>query len=155
MKKLFVLFFGLCLSLFAYCSNVQGEDMSTLNKSSNIQTTPVVLTIGEKKIKAVIYDNKTGQDVLSKLPYTITLHRYEMDYCGTLNSPLAFDENEKHNGWKNGDIDLAGSYFSILFAGEEKSQDYKDMITFGRIEDDLSIVKELGSSITLIITRAE
>ncbi|HOP65155.1 MAG TPA: cyclophilin-like fold protein [Spirochaetota bacterium] len=129
--------------------------MNRESDNSNIKKTPVILTVGEKKIRAVIYDNKTGRDVLSRLPYTITLNRYEMDYCGTLKEPLAYDEKEKHNGWKNGDIDLAGNYFSILFDGEEKSQSYTDMITFGRIEEDLSIVKGLGGTIKVTITPAD
>lgn len=151
MKRLFFLQIMIALFLAATFSKAKGEEMNT----QNIKLIPVILTVGEKKIKAVIYDNKTGRDVLSKLPYTITLHRYEMDYCGTLKEPLAFDDKDKHKGWKNGDIDLAGTYFSILFEGEEKSGSYKNMITFGRIEEDLQIVKSLGSTITVTITLDE
>ena len=122
---------------------------------SGIKETPVVLIVGNKRIKAVIYDNKTGRDILSKLPYTITLNRYEMDYCGTLNKPLAYDDKDKHNGWNNGDIDLAGNYFSILFDGEEKSKGYPNMITFGRITDNLAVIRELEITIKVTIKPAD
>lgn len=155
MKKLPSLIITITLLFATNYSNAKERDMNTQRNNSSTKTTEVVLTVGENKINAIIYDNKTGRDVLSRLPYSITLHRYEMDYCGTLDSPLAFDEQDKHDGWKNGDIDLAGNYFSILFDGEEKSQSYKDMITFGRIEGDLPIVKSLGSTMALTITLAE
>lgn len=154
MKKTSLLLTTTVLTLATNFSNAQGNDMETQN-SIHMTATPVILTDGQHKINAVIYDNKTGRDVLSQLPYTITLHRYEMDYCGTLDSPLNFDEKDKHAGWNNGDIDLAGNYFSILFDGEEKSQSYKDMITFGRIDEDLDIIKNLGSTVSLTITMAE
>ncbi|MBO1510316.1 hypothetical protein [Metabacillus bambusae] len=56
---------------------------------------------------------------------------------------------------KNGDIDLAGSYFSILFDGEEVSGSYENMITLGRIDGDLSVIKSLGNTIKLTVELAK
>jgi hypothetical protein len=64
-------------------------------------------------------------------------------------------KKDAHSGWKNGDIDLAGNYFSILFDGEEVSESYKNMITLGRIDGDLSVIKSLGNTINITVALAK
>jgi hypothetical protein len=119
--------------------------------------TAVTLTVGDAVIPATLNDNKAAQDLISRLPYTITLHRYEYDYCGVMDNPLEYDKKDEHNGWKNGDIDFAvvGNYFSILFDGEEVSESYSNMITLGRIDEDLSVIKSLGNTIGITVALSE
>ena len=118
-------------------------------------TTAITLTIGATVIPATLNNGKAAQSLISKLPYTVKLNRYECDYCGIMDAPFEYNENEIHNGWKNGDIDLAGIYFSILFTGEEKSQSHNNMVTMGSIDGDLSVVKDLGSEIEVIVDLAK
>ena len=61
-----------------------------------------------------------------------------------------------HNGWMNGDIDFArdADYFTILFEDEEKSQQFGDQVTIGKVDGDLSVIKGLGSSIDILIQLA-
>jgi len=117
--------------------------------------TAVILTVGNTAIPATLNNNKTAHDLISRLPYTITLQRYENDYCGIITDPFVYDKNDAHNGWKNGDIDLAGNHFSILFDGEEDSGSYSNMITLGRIDGDLSAIRSLGNTIKLTVSLAE
>jgi len=112
----------------------------------------ITLTVGDVKFRAALNNSKTAHDLISKLPYTIKLSRFEYDYGGILSEPLQFDEKDKHNGWINGEIAYAGNYFSILFDGEEQSQDYSNMITIGHIKDDLNIVKGLGQQIEVTVS---
>jgi len=122
--------------------------MSTVTPSKE---TKVVLTIGDTKVEAVLNDSTTAKDLLSKLPYTVRLNRYEFDYCGIIQQPLNFDESDMHNGWKDGDICLAGDYFTILFAGQEQSESHSGLITIGRIENNLSLIEKLGRAIEVTV----
>lgn len=118
------------------------------------ETSTVILSIGDSKIKASLNDSKSAIDLLSRLPYTITLSRYEFDYCGIMPETLDYNEADKHNGWQNGDICQAGNFFTILFAGQEQSDSHTELIRIGRIEGDLSEVKKQGESIKLRIDLA-
>lgn len=118
-------------------------------------TTAVTLTIGNTIIPATLNNGKAAQSLISKLPYTVRLNRYECDYCGVMDAPFEYNKDEVHNGWKNGDIDLAGIYFSILFDGEENSQSHCNMVTMGRIDGDLSVVKNLGNAIEVTVKLSE
>lgn len=120
---------------------------------NTIKKTAVVLHVGNVAINATLNTSKTAQDLVTKLPYTANLDRYEFDYCGIMDTPLAYDEADKHNGWINGDICLADNYFTILFEGEEQSESHTGLIRLGRINDeDLSKVSKLPSSITVTVT---
>ncbi|UZR96820.1 cyclophilin-like fold protein [Chondrinema litorale] len=117
--------------------------------------TAVALILGNTTIRATLNESTTAKDLLSKLPYKVTLNRYEFDYCGVMQKSLAFDEADKHNGWENGDICLAGSYFTILFDGEEHSASHSGLIRIGKVEEgDLSKVKSLASEVELTVSLA-
>ncbi|UII26333.1 hypothetical protein LVD15_24050 [Fulvivirga maritima] len=117
--------------------------------------TSIILKVGDTKINAVFNDSTTAKDLLNKLPYTVTLHRYEFDYCGVIQEPLAYDESDKHNGWVNGDICLAGAYFTILYSGEEQSASHTGLIRIGKVTDDLNKVKALSDEIELTVDVAQ
>lgn len=117
-------------------------------------STEVTLSVNGVDVKALFNNSKTAQDVLSKLPYTVKLSRYEFDYCGLIDSPLAFDEADKHNGWKNGDICLAGPYFTILFDGEEQSASHTGLVKMGEVTGDLSVIRNLSDSVELTVKQA-
>lgn len=118
--------------------------------------TPITLTIGDTVIPATLNNSRSAKELISRLPYTVKLHRYSHDYCGVMDNPLSYDEADVHNGWLNGDIDFArdGNYFTILFEDEENSQQYGHQITMGKIDGPLSAVKKLGRDIEVRIELA-
>lgn len=119
--------------------------------------TPITLTIGDTVIPATLNNSRSAKELISRLPYTVSLHRYSHDYCGVMDDPLSYDEADVHNGWMNGDIDFArdGNYFTILFEDEENSQQYGHQITMGKIDGPLSAVKNLGRDIEVKIELAK
>lgn len=69
--------------------------------------TPIILTAGGTAIPAELNDSTASQELISRLPYTIELHRYEHDYCGMMDRPLSYNGEDLKNGWKNGGIAFA------------------------------------------------
>lgn len=178
MKKLFSLAVTICIvfSLVA-CSN--GKSTTSTNtttkttdnfnssteketKGSNMSTrviengTAIKLTIGDTVIPATLNNSTSAKELISRLPYTVSLNRFSHDYCGVMEDPLKYDEKDVHNGWMNGDIDFArdADYFTILFEDEEKSQQFGDQVNIGKLDGDLSVIKGLGSSIDILIQLA-
>lgn len=115
--------------------------------------TKVTLTVGDKVIPATLNDSVSARDLISRLPYTITLQRYSHDYCASMEDPLKYDPKDVHAGWLDGDIDFAltANYFTILFEDEEKSSQFDDQINIGRIEGPLSQIRDLPQSIKLTV----
>lgn len=115
--------------------------------------TPVMLTVGSTKIPATLNDTRTAQGFLQKLPFTISLQRYEVDYCAPT-APLDTDQKETQHGWSNGDIGLFGGWFTLLFDGEESSVNTPGVMVIGHIDQPhLDQVKQLGDAITLTVER--
>lgn len=156
MKKLClgiaVFLLGTVVSLFA---NAQAAEKYATRTIEN--GTPITLTIGDTVIPATLNNSTSAKELLSRLPYTVKLHRYSHDYCGVMADPLPYDEADVHHGWLDGDIDFArdGNYFTILFEEEENSQQFGHQITMGKIDGPLSAVKNLGSDIEVKIERAK
>lgn len=118
--------------------------------------TAITLTIGDTVIPATLNDSTSSQDLLSRLPYSVSLRRYTHDYCGVMDDPLEYDEADVHRGWLNGDLGFArdGDYFVIFFDDEEISKKFDHQITLGKVDVDLSVVKALGDSIEVTIELA-
>lgn len=173
MKKLLIIILGIfmVISLDA-CSGNQinsnkqnsaessavGKTTATagnLPKSSKMSTrtikngTAITLTVGNKVIPATLNNSTSSKELLSRLPYTVHLNRFDHDYCGVMKNPLKYDEKDVHNGWLDGDIDFAtdGKYFTVLFENQENSKKYGYQVNMGKVDGDLSVIKGLGSSI--------
>lgn len=136
-------------------ANAQETEEYATRKIEN--GTPITLTIGDTVIPATLNNSKSAKELISRLPYTVNLHRYSHDYCGVMADPLPYDEADVHNGWLNGDIDFArdGNYFTILFEDEENSQQFGHQITMGKIDGPLSAIKNLGRDIEVKIELAK
>lgn len=115
--------------------------------------TPIKLIAGDTEIPAVLNDSTPSRALLSKLPYTVRLQRYEHDYCGVMGEALPYDDSELRSGWTNGDIAFAvsGSYFAILYKDEEISGQFDGMVTMGGLSCDPSVMETLDGSISLTI----
>ncbi|MDF3001153.1 MAG: hypothetical protein K0Q48_1272 [Bacillota bacterium] len=119
--------------------------------------TKINMHFGDVVIPGTLNDSITAQDLISKLPYTMHVSRFSHDFCGVMDDPLEYKEEEVHYGWLNGDIDFAtdANYFTILFEDEEKSEQYGYQVNIGKIDSKLSVISELSGSYDVLIELAE
>jgi hypothetical protein len=129
----------------AEAQSAKGEVVECLN-SDPASGTAVTLTIGRLVIPAVLNDTVTARDLISRLPYTVRLHKYTQDFCGVMPNPLRYDPKDIQNGWRNGDIHFAtdGNYFVLFFADEDISQRYGYQIHIGKMNVDAEVLRNLN-----------
>ena len=115
--------------------------------------TEITLTADGKTIPAVLNDSRAAQELISRLPVTVNLTRYEHDYCGVMDNPLPYQKEDLKNGWRNGEISFAadGSYFAILYKDEEISAQFGNLVTLGRLSEDPMVMETLPAQISLKI----
>lgn len=115
----------------------------------------IVLKAGDVTIPATLNDTVAGQDFRGRLPFKTSGYRSTFDYCCTATEGK-FDPNEKQYGWTNGDISLAGGWFAVLFAGEEQSSSYGDIMPIAHIDaEHLPLVAALPRDVTFLVEAAE
>jgi len=133
--------------------NNQTQETPTQTNENN---TAITLTIGDIVIPATLNNTTTAQDLMTKLPYTISLNRYATDYCAVMSERLAYDEKDVQNGWLNGDISYEKEtpYFVLFFGGEENSQQSGNQVIIGKV-NDLSLLTGLDRNIDVVINFAE
>lgn len=114
----------------------------------------VVLTVGGKSIPAILNGCRSSRELCARLPYTVTLDKYEHDYCGVMQDPLPYDKQDLRHGWHNGDIAFAadGNYFAILYKDEDISQQFGNLVTLGSVRCDLSLLDTFDRTISLTIS---
>ncbi|MEK3685046.1 cyclophilin-like fold protein [Paenibacillus sp. FSL R10-2736] len=119
--------------------------------------TKINMHFGDVVIPGTLNDSTAAQDLISKLPYTVHVNRYSHDFCGVMDDPLEYSEEDVHFGWLNGDIDFAtdANYFTILFEDEEKSEQYGYQVNIGKIDIKLSVISELTGSYDVLIELAD
>ncbi|QWU13121.1 Cyclophilin-like [Paenibacillus sophorae] len=119
--------------------------------------TKINMHFGDVVIPGTLNDSITAQNLISKLPYTVYVNRYSHDFCGVMDDPLEYREEDVHYGWFNGDIDFAtdANYFTILFEDEEKSEQYGYQVNIGKIDSDLSVISKLTGSYDVLIELAK
>ncbi len=127
------------------------EDKLTTTEQNN--QTPITLTADGKTIPAELNNSRAARELISRLPYTVDLDRYDHDYCGVMDAPLAYDKQDLKNGWKNGEIAFAadGSYFAILYKDEEISAQFGNLVTLGELCQDPLVMETLPARISLTI----
>jgi len=114
----------------------------------------IILKAGQAEIPAVLNDTVAAQDFKKRLPFTVTGYRSSIDYCCTA-AMGCYDPTQTQNGWKNGDISLAGGWFAVLFGGQEDSQVYNGMMIIAHIEEeDLPLVKALPNTVKFTVELA-
>ncbi|EHL70855.1 cyclophilin-like fold protein [Cloacibacillus evryensis] len=119
--------------------------------------TKVRLVVGDKVIPATLNDSRSAKELISRLPYTVSMSKYSHDYCGVMARPLSYDKKDVHNGWLNGDIDFAtdGNYFTILYKDEDISKQFGFQVNIGVIDAPLSVMDTLPGSIEMRIELAK
>lgn len=153
-KKITVLALAALLAVLA-ASGAFAKDVYPTRKIKG--GTKITLTIGKTVIPATLNDCHSSRELISRLPYTVTLGRFTHDYCGVMAEPLGYDRKDVHNGWLNGDIDFAtdGSYFTILCKDEDSSKQFGSQVNLGVIDAPLSVMDTLPDQIAVKIELAE
>lgn len=162
--KVLFLILGIFITLFgiSFASDSDKKNETSLVKeikSSQIRRkivgTKIVLKADKIIIPAILNNTVAAEDFKKRLPFTVSGYRAEFDYCCRAESGK-YDPKETQNGWKNGDISLAGGWFAVLFGGEEKSQSYSEMMIIAHIDKkDLELVKKLPKNVTFVVELAE
>lgn len=111
------------------------------------------ITAGEHRIPAMLNDTKAAGDFAKRLPFQVTCHDSGIDYCGTA-ARGRFDPSEITCGWTNGDIMLSDGWFALLYDGQEKSEDFGQLMIIGHF-DDLDTVRNLPKTVHFTVTEAE
>ena len=102
----------------------------------------LVITADDVTVRAKLNGTTAARDLMNRLPMTVTGFDSGIDYCCEC-ADGALDESEMQDGWKNGDINLSGGYFAILYGGEEQSASYRQMIVAHLPEDENRMIQTL------------
>ena len=151
MRNLFYLVAIALASLtFVVCSPVQASDVGS--KRSAEDSTKVTLTIGNKVIPAILYNNPPTKDLMARLPVTVSLNRGPVDFCGSI-SPINYGKDDVQAGYRSGDLAywIPGQDFVIFTETEEISSGVPDLVIIGQISSDIKDVRNLGSTIEVTI----
>lgn len=161
MKK--ILLFGLLLigsiSFASEVKKVASDNAQIQRENPKIATrvlengTKINMHFGDVVIPGTLNNSETAQALIKMLPYKVQVRRYSHDFCGVMNDPLPYKEENVHYGWLNGDIDFAvdSDYFTILFEDEENSEKYGYQVNIGKIDCELSVISGLNGSYDVLI----
>ena len=129
--------------------NKAEELLNRLRKAGAALTDPdnhnmprLVIRSGDVTVKAKMNGSFAARDFMNRLPMTVTGFDSGEDYCCELADGM-LDDTELQNGWKNGDINAYGGWFSILYGGEEQSTSYRQMIIAHLNEEDNALIQAL------------
>lgn len=157
---------ALCLSVCAQAAPVRvaadGAQMQRENPAMPTRVAPengtkIQIRFGDTVIPGVLNGGETARALIEKLPCKVRVSRYSHDFCGVMDEPLPYKEEDVHYGWLNGDIDFAAdaNYFTILFEDEENSEQYGYQVNIGVITCELSKIAALEGSYEILIELAE
>jgi len=114
----------------------------------------LVITAGDVVVRAKLNGTIAARDLMNRLPMTVKGFDSGIDYCCECRDG-ALDECEMQDGWKNGDINLSGGYFAILYGGEEQSASYRQMIVARLSEDDNRLIQTLPKEVVFELSLEE
>ena len=119
--------------------------------------TKINMYFGDTVVPGILNDSETAQALIEMLTYRVHMNRYSHDFCGVMDDPLPYKEEDVHYGWLNGDIDFAtdADYFTILFEDEESSEQYGYQVNIGVIDCPLENISKLTGSYDVRIELAE
>ena len=113
-----------------------------LTNPDDHNTARLVISSGDVTVKAKLNNTMAARDLMNRLPMTVSGFDSGTDYCCKC-ADGALDESEMQDGWKNGDINLSGGWFAILYGGEEQSKAYRQMIVAHLSEEDNRLIRTL------------
>lgn len=138
-------------------AQMQRENPAMPTRVAPENGTKILMHFGDTVIPGVLNEGETARALVKMLPYKVRVSRYSHDFCGIMDDPLPYKEEDVHHGWLNGDIDFAtdANYFTILFEDEENSEQYGYQVNIGVITCELSKIAALEGSYEVLIELAE
>ncbi len=82
-------------------------------RAANTPWTPVDLIVGASVIPATLNSTLTARSLEEQRPLTISLQRYETDYCAPT-APRPSRGREAGRGWTNGAIGYFDGWFTLI-----------------------------------------
>lgn len=128
----------------------------TTGMAEQEETMNITLTIGDLVIPATLRDNAAARDLLSRLPYTVTVSRGSVDFCGEIGDPLHYESGDFQKGWEYGDFMWMpeGNWFVIFTDGIE-TYGQGDWIVLGHMDNAWQALKEMSGTIQIRIAPAD
>lgn len=114
----------------------------SLTDPDDHNTARLVISSGDITVRAKLNNTMAARDLMNRLPMTVSGFDSGTDYCCEC-ADGALDESEMQDGWKNGDINLSGGWFAILYGGEERSKSFRQMIVAHLSEEDNRLIRTL------------
>ena len=116
--------------------------------------TRIELKANNVVIPAILNDTVAAQEFKKRLPFSASGYRSVVDYSCTAACGI-FDPTETQSGWRNGDISLAGGWFSVHFDGEETSNNDHGMMIIAHIDEEhLRLVRNLPDIVKFVVELA-
>jgi hypothetical protein len=117
----------------------------TLTLAAEEKRIPVTLAIDGTVLQGYLNNTTSAQDLISRLPLTLTLRRYVHDYCGGITPPLKYEQKDVQFGWHNGDLAFwtAGNDFVIFWGDEEISSTIGDLVIIGAVTSSVTEIRSL------------
>ena len=128
--------------------------VSALTDPSEHDAPQLVICSGNVEVKAPLNQTQAARDLMNRLPLTVTGRDSGIDYCCELEEG-SFDEDEKQQGWKDGDVSVANGWFAILHSGQDESAPHRVMVVAHLDEADNALVRELPREATFELSLEE
>ena len=123
-------------------AQIQRENPAMPTRVAPENGTKILMHFGDTVIPGVLNDGETAQALVKMLPYKVRVSRYSHDFCGIMDDPLPYKEEDVHHGWLNGD-------------DEENSEQYGYQVNIGVITCELSKIAALEGSYEVLIELAK
>jgi hypothetical protein len=149
--KMTYFFLLICISINVTACNhnkgsyVEAVEVNNSNSSSKTDSMKLKITIGEKIVSALLYDNPTTRDFISLLPLTLTL----TDYNGTekiSDLPKKLSTKDAPAGYKPsvGDITLYAPWGNLAIFYKNFSYS-NGLISLGKITSGIEALNVSGT----------
>ncbi len=127
---------------------------AALTNSDDHNVARLVIRSGNLTLRAPLNQTQAARDLMNRLPLTVVGHDSGVDYCCELKEGT-FDEAEKQQGWKNGDISVADGWFALLYAGEQESEQHRVMVVAHLDQEQNDLLCALSAKATFDLSLEE
>ncbi len=158
------------ISVYTVCSTGIADEKVVASDGVEVQTgdpdmpsrvvtggVRIIMHFGDTVIPGILNNSKAARSLIAMLPYTVSMSRYSHDFCGVMSDALEYAETNVRYGWLNGDIVFSrdANYFTVLFADQENSEKYGNLVNIGVITCELSKISKLQGNYDVLIELAD